>query len=159
MSQVSRRATSALPGVGDVDGPNSSLDGQIVIFDGITGKKIRGGNEIHIDGSGQTIGATTSDLITLDLGAIAGSYSVQVRVVGFDSSTPSGAVYQIDGGARTDGASATLIGQSQEVQEEIALIPADVQLVVSGNDLIVRATGVAALTIDWTCSLQYILQT
>lgn len=228
MSQINRRATAALPGVGDVDGPASAVDGNFAAFDGTTGKLIKdsgftdtdflkvannlsdvnnattsfdnisplttkgdllvfnGSNnvriavgsdgqfliadsaasegvawssEIYIDGTGQTIGAVTADLVTLDLGGTAGAYSIQARVVGFESSTPAGCVYQIDGGARTTGAAVTLIGQSQEVQEEAALTSADVQLVVSGNNLIVRATGVAALTIDWNCSLQYILQT
>lgn len=146
------------------DGTNNvrlpvGTDGKFLVSDSTATEGVAWSNEVYIEGSGQTIGAVTADLITLDLGGTAGAFSVQVRTVGFESTTPAGAVYQIDGGARTTGAAATLIGQSQEVQEEGALTSADVQLVVSSNNLIVRATGVAALTIDWTCSLQYILQT
>lgn len=158
MSQVSRRVAAGTGGVGDVVGPSSSVDGQVVLFDGVTGKLIKAGDEIYLDGTGQTTGAVTDDLLTIDLGATAGTYAVQVRVAGFESTTPAGCNYQIDGGARTTGAAATLIGQSQELNEEAALSAADVSLVVSGNDLIVRATGVAALTIDWRCSVQYIFQ-
>ena len=147
MSQVNRRVEGGSGGIGDVVGPALSIDGANTLFSGTTGKLIKQGNEIHIDGSGKTIGAVTDDLITFDLGSTAGSYSIQVRAVGFESSTPAGCVYQIDGGVRTTGAAATLIGQTAEVQEEAALTAATVELVVSGNDLIVRATGVAALTI------------
>ena len=133
-------------------------NGKFLVADSTASSGLAYSNEIYIEGTGQTTGAVTDDLITLDLGAVAGAYSVQVRVVGFESTTPAGCNYQIDGGARTTGAAATLIGQSQELNEEAALTSADVVLVVSGNDLIVRATGVAALTIDWRCSLQYVFQ-
>lgn len=160
MSQANRRSVGGSGGVGDVIGDTVPVvDGQLVLYNGTTGKHIKAGDEIFVEGTGQTIGAVTDDLITLDLGSTAGMYAVQVRVSGFESSTPAGCNYQIDGGARTTGAAAVLVGQSQELNEEAAISAADVVLVVSGNNLIVRATGVAALTIDWTCSLQYILQT
>lgn len=133
-------------------------NGKFLVADSTATQGVAWSNEIYIEGTGQTIGAVTADLITLSLGAVAGAYSVQVRVVGFEDTTPAGCNYRIDGGARTTGAAATLIGQSQALNEEAALATADVVLVVSANNLIVRATGVVGLTIDWRCSLRYILQ-
>lgn len=160
MSQANRRSVAGAGGVGDViEDTVPVVDGQSVLYNGVTGKHIKGGEDFYVSGTGQTIGAVTDDVVTVSLGATAGAYYVQVRVVGFESATPSSCNYQLDGGVRTTGAAATLIGQSQEFDSEAALDLTDVSLIVSGNDLIVRATGIAGLTVDWTCVLQYILQT
>lgn len=104
--------------------------------------------------TGQTIGAVTTDIITLPLGATPGTYSIIANVSAFEATTPSGAQYFIVGAVRTDGATATLIGiPDPTINEDIVLIPADCTMVVSGNNLIVRATGVVLLTIDWKASI------
>ena len=105
-------------------------------------------------GSGQTIGAVTTDLITLPLGATPGIYTFQIYVSGFESSTPAGVGYQIVGAVRTTGAAAVLVGIPDKIlDEEAALVGVSADLVVAGNDAIVRVLGLAGLTINWTAKL------
>lgn len=156
----------------------AAIDGQILIGDtgsnpllgnigegtGIT--VTNGGGTISIastgasTGTGQTIGAVTDDLITIALGGTAGVYQIQASVAGFDSATPAGAIYRLTAGVRTTGAAGTLIGTVDKiVNEEAAVVAADATIVISGNSAIVRVTGVAGLTLDYTASAQQILVT
>lgn len=108
----------------------------------------------EIIGTSQTINAVTADIITIPLGSTPGTYSILANVSAFESSTPAGAQYFVVGAIRTDGAVATLIGiPDPTINEDLALIAADCTIVVSGNNAIVRATGVALLTIDWKSSV------
>lgn len=107
-------------------------------------------------GNGQTVGAVTADLITLALGATPGTYALSVSIAGFESGTPAGCGYELFGAVRTTGAAATLVGIPDKISnEEAFLAAADADIVVSGNNAIVRVTGVVALTIDWRADLTY----
>lgn len=110
-------------------------------------------------GSVQTIGAVTGDIITIPMGATPSTYSLLVNVSVFNAATPAGAQYFIVGSARTDGANATLVGiPDLTINEEVALAAADCDVLVSGNDVIVRATGVALLTIEWSASATVLIR-
>jgi len=110
----------------------------------------------NTSGTGQTVGAVTADIITLALGATPGTYALEGRVAGFESSTPAGAGFQIFATVRTDGASATLVGVPDIVgNTEAAINTALADVIVSGNNAIIQVTGVAALTIDWGADLAY----
>jgi len=122
-----------------------------------------GSNSITINqdgvvlGTGQTVGAVTADIITVAAGAVPGVYQVQAQVAGFDSVTPSGGNYRMTNGVRTTGAAATLTGSTDKTNnEEAAFTAAKADIIVSGNSYIVRVTGVAGLTIDWSAKLQYV---
>lgn len=107
-------------------------------------------------GSAQTIGAVTADVITISLGATPSTFSIEARVAAFESGTPAGAGYKLFGAFITDGAAATLIGTvDQIVNEDAALAAADATFVTSGNDVILRVTGVALLTIEWDANAEY----
>lgn len=111
----------------------------------------------RLQGTGTTIGATTADLVTFSLGATPGSYNFELKVVGFDAVTPSATGFTVIGTMRTTGAAATLVGTPDEtVVEDIAMLTCDVDMVVSGNNLIIRTTGVAGLTIDWNTVATYV---
>lgn len=114
----------------------------------------------RIQGTGTTIGAVTADLITLALGATPGTYTIEVNVSAFESTTPASAGYSIFGTVRTTGAAAVLVGTPDKiVNEEAALSTSDCTIVVSGNNAIVRATGTAALTSNWNAVGYYVLRT
>lgn len=107
--------------------------------------------------TGSVTGAITTDLFTQDLGGVAGTYNFQVFVSGFESTTPAACAYTIFGSIRTTGAAATLIiTQDIIADEEAALLGADCELVVSGNNAILRVTGVAGLTINFKALATYI---
>lgn len=110
-------------------------------------------------GTTQTIGAVTSDIITVPLGAAAGTYTFDINVAALELTTPAGAGYGIVASVRTTGAAAVLIpNQAIDEMEEAALIAADAQVVVAGNTAIVRVTGVAGLTIRWKAVAEYIFR-
>jgi len=96
-----------------------------------------------------TVGATTQDLLTVDLGAVAGTFQFEARVKAFESTTPAGAGYNIYGTFTTDGANATLVGNQDVYNEDAALINADAYFTATGNNAILQVLGVAGLTIVW----------
>jgi len=107
-------------------------------------------------GNSQTIGAVTADPITLSLGATPGTYALEIRVAGFEASTPAATAFQIFATVRTTGAAAVLVGIPDIItNSEAAVGAALANVVVSGNNAIVRVTGVALLTINWRAELEY----
>lgn len=101
-------------------------------------------------GTGQTIGAVTDDIISLPLGAVATTRIVEAKIVGFDAVTPSGCAYNLICGVRTTGLAGTIINvQDKYNAEEAATAGCDASFVVVGNNIVVRVTGQAGLTIDW----------
>jgi hypothetical protein len=109
------------------------------------------------DGTGQTIGATTADLITINAGAVANVYKVSAEFVGFNAATPSGCADELINGVRTTGAATALTGVvDRTIFEEAALAGCQADIVVSGNTFIVRVTGAAGLTINWKARIRYI---
>lgn len=142
---------------GDVAGPASATDNAIALFNGVTGKAIKESEALIKDGTASTSGAVTGNVVTIALGGTAGAFSIEALVVGFESSTPAGVAYKLIAGAITDGASATVIGTADVTSnEDAALTAASVDLVASGNNVIVQVTGVAALDINWKASAKYI---
>lgn len=102
-------------------------------------------------GTGSTVGAVTSDIVTFAMGATPRTCAFEFRVAAFESTTPAGAGYSVFGAVRTTGAAATLVGTPDIiVNEEAALSACDVDLVVSANNAILRVTGTAGLTVSWS---------
>lgn len=107
-----------------------------------------------LTGSGQTIGAVTVDLITINLGAVATTYTIEAKIAGFNSATPAGCGYNLICVARTTGAAASIVGvQDKYVAEDAALVACDANFIASGNTIIVRALGVVGLTVNWNSSI------
>ena len=103
----------------------------------------------NFQGVGQTIGAVTADLISVPLGAVAGTYQFEARVKGYESGTPAGCGYNVYATFTTDGATATLVGVQDVFNEDGTLAAADAYFVASGNNAVLQVLGVTALTIDW----------
>lgn len=109
----------------------------------------------RVQGTTSTVGAVTGDVITFAMGATPGTFRFDVQVCGFESTTPAGAGYGLEICARTTGAAATLIDVDVNPQEEAALSACSCTAVVSANNVIVRVTGAAGLTINWSGSGSY----
>lgn len=101
-----------------------------------------------------TVGVSTADLITIPLGSTPNTFQFEARVKAFNSSTPAGSGYSVFGTLRTDGATATLIGNQDIFSEEVALTAADAYFIASGNNAVLQVLGVALLTINWTGQIQ-----
>jgi len=111
----------------------------------------------RLQGTGTTVGATTADLVTFSLGATPGAYNFELKIVGYTTTGPAATGFTILGTMRTSGAAATLVGTPDEtVIEDISMLASDVDMVASGNNLIIRSTGVAGLTIDWNVVATYV---
>ena len=109
--------------------------------------------------TGQTVGLQTIDLSTIPLGA-AGTYFFEVRVAAFDAATPLSGGFSTYTTFRTDGVTAVVIGDTDAIEHvEGALVGTVVLMAGSGNNAIVRVTGVAGHTIDWGCASVYVSRT
>jgi len=101
-------------------------------------------------GTTTTLGAASSDIILFDMGSAA-TYMFEIRLAAFEPTTPAGAGYFITGTVRTDGATGTIVNiVDAQVDEEAALVTADWNVVFSGNNFVLRVTGVAGLTLYWS---------
>jgi len=115
--------------------------------------------DTSVSGTGQTIGAVTADVISFPLGAVPGTYTFDINVASFEPTTPAGAGYGIVASVRTTGAAAVLVpNQAIDELEEAALIAADAFVTVAANNMIVRVTGVAGLTVDWKATAEYVFR-
>lgn len=111
----------------------------------------------RLQGTGSTVGATTADLVTFAMGATPGVFLFNFGVAAFDAVTPNAAGYETYTTVRTDGATATIIGDTDAIIHETAGFATTVaQIVVSGNNVIFRVTGVVGLTISWSTVGTYV---
>lgn len=103
-----------------------------------------------LEGTGQTVDAVTADLISIPLGSTPTTYQIEVRVAGFESTTPAGCGYLLVCAFRTNGTNAFVVGTvDRTTNEDTALLAANATLVAVGNNAVVRVTGVLGFTINW----------
>ena len=125
----------------------TSIDGSIIITNGPGSIDLSASTA---KGSGSTVGATTTNLISINLGATPGTFQFEARVKAFEATTPAGAGYNIYGTFITDGTTATLVGDQPIFNEDVVLENADAYFIASGNDAVLQVLGVIGLTINWT---------
>ena len=175
MSQITRYGTGGSPApeietltgnTGGPVGPDGAFNINILGADGVVTTGNPGTNTITITQSGdaytivtvQTIGAVTGDLFTLALGA-NNAATINALITGTVSTYAAALVGRVTGGARRAGAGAILVGSPiAEFSEDSAGAPT-IDIVVSGNNIIVQVLGVAAETWNWRGQIQYVLQT
>lgn len=110
----------------------------------------------RLTGTVTTSNATPTTVITFALGATPGVYTFAGDITAFDVTDTAGASYGITSGIRTTGAAATELGTQFNTNfEEAAMVTADVDVTVSGNNVIFQVTGIAAKTIDWDAFFTY----
>jgi hypothetical protein len=111
----------------------------------------------RIRGSVTTADNTPTTLSTFALGAVPGVYNFDIQIAGYDTTDTAGCGYFISGSVRTTGAAAVLVGTPDKiVNEEVATVGCDANLVVSGNNAVVQITGISGKTVNWKCLSQYI---
>lgn len=104
--------------------------------------------------SATTVGAVTADIITVPLGAVAGTFQFEARVKTYTATGPAGAGYNIYATFTTDGAAATLVGNQSVFNEDASLAAADAFFVASGNNAVLRVLGVAVITMNWVAETE-----
>jgi hypothetical protein len=111
----------------------------------------------RIQGTGSTVGAVTTDLVTFSLGSTPATYVIEANCAAFESTTPAGAGYSLFGTIRTTGAAASLVGTPDKINnEDAALISCNADIIASDNNLVLRVTGTAGLTVDWSIVGYYV---
>lgn len=107
-------------------------------------------------GGVSTIDATPTTIVTFALGATPATFTLDGFISAFNSTGPAGAGYFFTAAVRTTGAAAVVIGVEFTSEfEEAALAASDVDVNVSGNNLVITVTGIAATPIDWLAQASY----
>jgi hypothetical protein len=110
--------------------------------------------------TGQTIGAVTADIFTLTILNPLSAVSIVAEIMAASDDYLEAGNYFITGGARRAGGVAVLpIGGLGGILNATDFALAAVDIVVSGNDVIVRVTGEALTTINWRARVRYQLIT
>lgn len=103
----------------------------------------------RLQGTGTTVGVTTVDIITFTPPVI-GTYSIGFDVAAFNTTSSLGSGYRLFGAVRFDGVNSTLCDAFEAIDEEEGTMSnVGLDVVVSGADVILQATGYAAQTINW----------
>jgi hypothetical protein len=110
----------------------------------------------RITGSLTTTNATPTAIATFALGATPAVYTFDIQIACLNVTSVNGDGYFISGSIRTDGATATLCGTPDKIINEEVSDTADANLVVSGNNAVIQATGIAATTHDWRTVATYV---
>jgi hypothetical protein len=110
----------------------------------------------RITGSVTTSNATPTTIATFSLGATPAVFTFDIQIVSFNATDINGDGYFISGSARTDGATATLCGTPDKIINEEVSDTADANMVVSGNSVIIQATGIVGKTHRWKALATYI---
>lgn len=104
----------------------------------------------RITGTGTTIDTGTADVITFTP-TVIGTYSIEYRTAAYNTTSSLGGGYSFFGGIRFDGANSFICDTFDEINnEEGAMSNTDLAVVVSGADVILRATGYLGQTINWS---------
>lgn len=103
-----------------------------------------------------TSNATPTTVLTFVMGATPGVYFIEGDVIAYDITDTAGAGYAFTSADRTTGVAGTEIAtQFEDIFEEAAMATADIDVTVSGNNVLVNVTGIAGKTIDWNCFITY----
>ena len=112
----------------------------------------------RLAGNTTTAGAVTGNVITFGLGASVASYRFSFDVVGRDTATGDTVGYTVFGSAKTSGAAASIVATPFiDNDEDASLLAASINLIASGNNVILQVTGVAARTISFRAVGEYVV--
>ena len=104
----------------------------------------------RLQGSGTTVGTGTSDIITF-IPTVVGTYSIEFRVAAYNTTSLLGAGYSLFGAVRFDGINSNLCDLFDPIDnEEGTMSNTNLDVVVSGASIILRAGGYALQTINWS---------
>jgi len=111
----------------------------------------------RIFGGTTTIEGATNTAVSFTLPAVANVYTFEIKVAGYEPTTPAGIGFSLFAAVISDGATATKIGVTDKIKNaQAALAVADADIVTSGNNVEVEVTGVALLNITWTVVGYYV---
>lgn len=112
----------------------------------------------RVTGTASSVNGATADIITFSLGASPAVFRFSILASGRDTGTGDGVGYTVDAAARTNGATATIISTPDiDADEDASLSTALMSFIASGNNVILRATGVVGQTISYNAVGYYVV--
>lgn len=110
----------------------------------------------RLSGGISTIDATPTTIITFPLSATPSVFTFDGFFSGRNNTDNSGASYFFTLGAKTDGATATVIGADFSTKfVETTMSPTSINVIASGNNLLFQVTGLPATIITWLSQATY----
>lgn len=110
----------------------------------------------RITGSVTTNNSTPVTISTFSLGTTPAVFVFDIQISSFNVTDINGDGYFISGSARTDGTTAVLCGTPDKIINEEVVDTADANMIVSGNNVIIQATGITAKTHRWQSLSTYV---
>lgn len=110
----------------------------------------------RITGAITTTDATPTTLVSFALGATPAVFTFDVQIACFNVTDVNGDGYFISGSTRTDGATATLCGNPDKIENEEVMDTANADMIVSGNNMVIQAIGIAGKTHRWRAVITYV---
>lgn len=112
----------------------------------------------RLTGTATSTNGSVENLVTFALGASVATYRITFDVSGRDTVSGDGVGYTLWGTVKTNGAAASIISSPFiDNDEDASLLGADITLIASGNNAILRVTGVAGRTINYKAVGQYVV--
>jgi len=158
--------TSATPAANilTVAGGSSSANVANGIATSASGSTVTVSLTNRLQGTGTSTAGSTSDLITFTLSSVPATtfiYRFTFYIAGKSTAgiaAGSGVGYTVFATAKTDGSASSIIKTIfSDSDEDTALSSALINLVASGNNIILRATGVATETISYSAVGEYVV--
>lgn len=110
----------------------------------------------RITGAVTTTNATPTTLASFSLGATPAVFTFDIQIACFNATAVNGDGYFISGSARTNGTTAVLCGSPDKIVNEEVADTADANMIVSGNNVVIQAVGIAAVTHRWRVVATYV---
>jgi hypothetical protein len=104
----------------------------------------------RLQGTGTTVSTGTADIVTF-VPNVIGVYSLEFRVAAYNTTSLLGAGYSLFGAIRFDGVNSNICDPFDPIDnEEGTMVNTGLNIFVSGSNVILRATGYLAQTINWS---------
>lgn len=111
----------------------------------------------RLQGASSATGAVTTDIITFALAATPTVYRMFFDVVGRETTSGDGLGYSLFASIKTNGVAATVVKEFfDDVDEDTSLEAGLIEVLASGNNMVLRATGVAGKTITYKAVGTYV---
>lgn len=104
----------------------------------------------RVQGKATTVSTGTADIITF-IPTVVGTYSLELRIAAYNTTSLLGAAYSLFGAIRFDGVNSNICDPFDAIDnEEGTMGNTGIDIFVSGASAILRATGYLGQTINWS---------
>ena len=142
--------------LGGAVGPDGAFNINLLTGTGLTTTGVPASNTItwtldnYYNQTATTNNAVPNVTMTIPLGSTPGVYTLDINVSAYNITDTAAAGFSLFGTVKTDGAVGTLIGVPDKIiNNEVAMATSDANIIVSGNNMVIQVTGIAAKTINW----------